>query len=170
PSNGAAPGAPGGFSGAGPGGVSGGTGTGTGSNQSIEFISSVGTATSIVEQGAKRGERLYNRQSAYNSKAVQKAAQSAKVAKWMGRASNAVNIIAITAEFINTVNNPNATGADYAKIGAKIGVAYLSNALNVAAPGLGIVVGIGLNYLIDEYGEDAYESITDSFNNDRLVL
>lgn len=88
----------------------------------------------------------------------------------MGRASNAVNIIAITAEFINTVNNPNATGADYAKIGAKIGVAYLSNALNVAAPGLGIVVGIGLNYLIDEYGEDAYESITDSFNNNRCFV
>lgn len=110
--------------------MSGGTGTETSSNQSIEFISSVGTATSIVEQGAQRGERLYNRQSAHNSNAAQKAVQSAKVAKWMGRAGTAANIVTLGTEFINTVNNPNATGADYAKIGAKVGVLFIETAAN----------------------------------------
>jgi len=176
---GGTPGSSGGGSrGGGGGGGSGSGGSNGASNNStapdftkeMELVGNAGTATSIIEQGAKRGERLYSQEAVKNSNAAKNAVKSANLAKWMSRAGNAVNVVTIGTEFINTLNNPNATGADYAKIGAKVGVAYLSNAINVAAPGLGIIVGIGLNYLIDEYGGAIYESVAEGFNNNRLAL
>lgn len=134
----------------------------------IELIGNAGTATSIIEQGAERGQRLYSQEAVNNPNAAKNALKSANLAKWMSRVGNVANIITLGSEFINTYNNPNATGADYAKIGAKIGVVFLEGALNGVAPGLGIVVGIGLNYAIDKYGDDVYNSITNGYN--RLAL
>lgn len=43
-----------------------------------------------------------------------------------------------------------------------------STAANSVLPGSGIVIGILLNYAIDEYGDDIYNSVVDGYNT--LVL
>src|SRR5690606_10578268 len=134
----------------------------------IELIGNAGTATSIIEQGAERGQKLYSQEAVKNPNAAKNALKSANLAKWMSRVGTAANVVTLGNEAYNTFTNPNSTGADYAKIGAKIGVVVLEGVLNGAAPGLGIVVGIGLNYVIDKYGDDIYNSISDGYN--RLAI
>ena len=133
-----------------------------------ELIGNAGTATSIIEQGAERGQKLYSQEAVKNPNAAKNALKSANLAKWMSRVGTAANVVTLGNEAYNTFTNPNSTGADYAKIGAKIGVVVLEGVLNGAAPGLGIVVGIGLNYVIDKYGDDIYNSISDGYN--RLAI
>ena len=160
-----------GSGGGGGGSGSGGSGAGSGNNSpgdAIELIGNAGTATSIIEQGAERGQKLYSQEAVKNPNAAKNALKSANLAKWMSRVGTAANVVTLGNEAYNTFTNPNSTGADYAKIGAKIGVVVLEGVLNGAAPGLGIVVGIGLNYVIDKYGDDIYNSISDGYN--RLAI
>src|SRR5690606_3825658 len=111
----------------------------------------------IFGTGAQRAGTTISTAQAFNKKALAETLSNARLAKVAGRVSMAGNISTGSYAVYQLIENP--TWGNAARVGVQASIMAIEIGLNAWIPGLGILVGVGLNALEANYGQELYDYI-----------
>lgn len=118
--------------------------------------SPVGTIGGIFEQGAKRALKTEN--------TLTQVAKLQKIVKIGARVGAAANVIQFAHTTTELIANPTAGNAT--KLGVQVTIVLIEAGANILLPGSGVIVGIGLNILEQQFGDELYKYMDQRFNTE----
>lgn len=125
-------------------------------NSSI--VSPLNSVAGFFEQGAIYGGRSISTSQAFNRRLLQETLSNVRIAKIAGRVSMVGNISQVGYALTNYLVNP--SNGNLARLAAQGTIIAVEVGLNALVPGLGVLVGIGLNiFESSDYMQSFYNSL-----------
>jgi len=113
-------------------------------------------AVGLVSEAAKQSATISTAQ-AFARRELSATLQFAKVAKYAGTASLIGNASQVLNAGYKFYQDPSL--GNFTRVGVQFGIIGIEAGLNILLPGSGIMVGIGLNILESQYGDNLYNTI-----------